>query len=216
MDFNTQRKAVAAVESFGRKYKILYPLCMLAVLCIALFCSAVRAVDMALSDDDGRFLGMNRTRNRRRKASESKARVSAPAEKRGFLRRAVSGILSLCFAVMVVPAGLEIVSFAASSVATADQLNIENGVLKGFSDKVKNDSDFNYANTLDIVNGEGDVSFSSVAPSAFYGNTVISSIDLTGVKSIGLDAFKNATSLTRVIIDGRDVTFSDRDRKSVV
>ncbi|MGN1416094.1 MAG: hypothetical protein ACI4XF_04585, partial [Oscillospiraceae bacterium] len=202
MDFNTQRKAVAAVEGFGRKYKIFYPLCMLAVLCIALFCSAVRAVDMALSDDDGHFLGMNRSHKKHKSARKHERTVPVSAEKRGFFRRAVSGLLAACFAVMVVPEGLEIVSFAASSTATESQLRIEDSVLKGFKDTL---TGYDYKKTLDVPAG----AWTEIGETAFQDVQYISSIDLTGVKHIGAQAFSGARSLTRVIIDGSQ--FSDAD-----
>lgn len=205
MDFNTQRKAVAAVEGFGKKYKIFYPLCMLAVLIISLFCSAVRAVDMALSDDDGHFLGMNRSHKKRKTAKKREKAAPVTAEKRGFLRRAVSGLLAACFAVMVVPEGLEIVTFAASSVATASQLKMspDGTTLLGFSDSLPNT--YNYKNTLDVPSG----TWTEIGETAFQGNKVISSIDLTGVSYVGANAFSGATSLTRVIIDGSQ--FQARD-----
>ncbi|MGN0695358.1 MAG: hypothetical protein ACI4J5_01185, partial [Oscillospiraceae bacterium] len=198
MDFNTQRKAVAAVEGFGKKYKIFYPLCMLAVLVISLFCSAVRAVDMALSDDDGHFLGMNRSHKKHKTAEKREKAAPANAEKRGFFRRALSGLLAACFAVMVVPSGLEIVSFAASGTATETQLKIstDKTTLQGFSDSLPNT--YNYKNTLDVPSG----TWTEIGETAFQGNKVISSIDLTGVSHVGTNAFSGATSLTRVIIDG--------------
>lgn len=202
MDFNTQRKAVAAVEGFGKRYKIFYPLCMLAVLCIALFCSAVRAVDMALSDDDGRFLGMNRSHKKRRTVHkrEKNAAVPVTAEKKGFFKRAVSGFLAFCFAVMVVPSGLEIVSFAANERYAADsQLDYSGGVLNGFKNLT---ADHTYKNTLDVPAPAG--KWTSIGENKFQGSSVISSIDLTGVQHIEAGAFKNTSSLTYVIIDVND------------
>lgn len=209
MDFNTQRKAVAAVESFGKKYKIFYPLCMLAVLCIALFCSAVRAVDMALSDDDGRFLGMNRSHRKRRKVHKHNSSAPVTAEKKGFFRRAVSGFIAVCFAVMVVPSGLEIVSFAAGSShapASETQLVVEDDTLKGFTNDI---SKTDYKNTYDITGSTvGTKSWTKIAAHAFENNAALSYIDLTGVTEIGEDAFKNASSLTRIIMDANDMVFT--------
>ncbi|MDD7428870.1 MAG: fibronectin type III domain-containing protein [Oscillospiraceae bacterium] len=210
MDFNTQRKAVAAVEGFGKKHKIFYPLCVLAVLCITLFCSAVRAVDMALSDDDGHFLGMNRSHKKHRTAQKREGSSPVTAEKKGFFRRAVSALLAACFAVMVVPEGLEIVSFAAGSshaAAVSGQLNVSSDTLQGFDPSI-DISD--YKNTLDVPAPDdiADKSWTKIAAHAFEGNAVISSIDLTGVSEIGEDAFKNAASLTRVIINGSDIVDS--------
>ena len=58
MDYNTQRKAVSAIDSFGRRHKLLLPLCLAAKLFTIIFCAIVRFFDMTLSDDKGRFLGI--------------------------------------------------------------------------------------------------------------------------------------------------------------
>lgn len=125
MDFKTQRKAVSAVEDFGKKYIIFYPVCILIRLLIAAFGSISRNVDMAFSDDRGRFLGMERRCSRHEKAErakekklrrteEKRIRRSEPRQRRGFFKRTLSAALSLAFAFMTMPAGLEIVSFAAA------------------------------------------------------------------------------------------------------
>ncbi len=63
MDFNTQRKIVRKLKETGKNPLLFLP-CLIAAAAVTAFMSAVRAVDMALSDKDGNFLGIKRREKR--------------------------------------------------------------------------------------------------------------------------------------------------------
>ena len=97
MDYNTQRKAVSAIDSFGRRHKLLLPLCLAAKLFTIIFCAIVRFFDMALSDDKGRFLGMDKKPRRDDIPEDAGEKKHIQLRHCPFIWRALSFTLALAF-----------------------------------------------------------------------------------------------------------------------
>lgn len=110
MDFNTQRKIVRRLEEAGKNPLLFLP-CLIAKYAVILFMSACRAVDMALSDSEGNFLGIKH-KQKAKKAygdvpvtgtdffSEKKPVRKAPLPFRPLWQRAMSLLLACAFVSM--------------------------------------------------------------------------------------------------------------------
>lgn len=142
MDFNTQRRIVKALEERGKKNFLLFLPCLAAKYIIIAVLSAARAADVALSDSKGRFLGIERSKKKRRVPYERELRemnalsaqpnaqdiqneIADPGyvydyvprkSSRPFWMRAVSGLLAAAFAFMLFPE----LSLPVSAQSTAD------------------------------------------------------------------------------------------------
>lgn len=121
MDFNTQRKIVRELEKKGRNPLLFLP-CFIAKYAVILVMSCCRAVDMALSDKEGRFLGMERKIRSGRdhgsvpvpdapiKADDAgfsqreRRRIKTELPYRSFGKRLASLALAFAFALMTFPA----------------------------------------------------------------------------------------------------------------
>lgn len=124
MDFNTQRKIVRRLEEAGKNPLLFLP-CLIAKYAVILFMSACRAVDMALSDSEGNFLGIKH-KQKAKKAygdvpvtdssffSERKPRRKAHLPFRPLWQRAMSLLLACAF-----------VSMSAEISAAADDTALE-------------------------------------------------------------------------------------------
>ncbi|MCI7766428.1 MAG: fibronectin type III domain-containing protein [Oscillospiraceae bacterium] len=112
MDFNTQRKIVKKLREKGKNPLLFIP-CLIAACAVVLFMSVCRAVDMALSDSEGNFLGIKRTRKVKRypaavpvpMPSESsfiskKSVKKSPLPFRPLWQRAMSLLLACAFVTM--------------------------------------------------------------------------------------------------------------------
>ncbi len=121
MDFNTQRKIVKALEEKGKNPLLFIP-CLIAKVIVIAVLSGLRAVDVALSDKDGNFLGIKRrqknisVRYEREMAKmaartersddfseRDKKRLRAKLPYRPLWMRAASAMLAAAFAFMIVP-----------------------------------------------------------------------------------------------------------------
>ncbi len=110
MDFNTQRKIVRRLEEAGENPLLFLP-CLIAKYAVILFMSACRAVDMALSDSEGNFLGIKREPKTKKAAqsvpvpetdffSEKKAARRPSLPFRPMWQRAMSLLLACAFVSM--------------------------------------------------------------------------------------------------------------------
>ena len=203
MDFNTQRRAVSAINGFAQRHKLLKPVCFIAKLAVILFCSAVRAVDMAFSDRNGNFLGMKPRPKKQPNYDIPERKKTVYIRKRPFIGRAVSLVMALAFAGMTIPMDMGMSVFAAANVI------IRGNALSGIA------ASYTYENPAMIETS--DLSgVTSVAASAFKNNANLAYADLTVLDMeggsadspiIGQDAFNGASSLTTVIIDAKSKQF---------
>lgn len=192
MDYNTQRKAVSAIDSFGRRHKLLLPLCLAAKLFTIIFCAIVRFFDMALSDDKGRFLGMDKKPRRDDIPEDAGEKKHIQLRHRPFIWRALSFTLALAFMFMIVPGGMEIQSFAAGGITITDD-----------GDHILDKTE--YTITGDVNLDPTDLAgITEIGDGAFMTNKdkgKLLTADLTGITKIGENAFRSAYSLTKVKLD---------------
>ncbi|MGN1107034.1 MAG: hypothetical protein ACI4RH_10305, partial [Huintestinicola sp.] len=124
MDFNTQRKIVKRLEEKGKNPFLFLP-CLIAKYAVILFMSACRAVDMALSDSEGNFLGIKRKQKAKKTYgdvpvtdnsffSEKKPERKAKLPFRPLWQRAMSLLLACAF-----------VSMSAEISAAADDMALQ-------------------------------------------------------------------------------------------
>lgn len=203
MDFNTQRRAVGAIDSFAKRHRLLRPVCAAVKVLVIAFCSLVRAIDMAFSDKNGNFLGIKHKssdkRQRIARAEGKKVRREYHAVKRPFFLRCVSAMLAVCFGFMIMPEGLAIPVFAAEL-----GVKVEGGVITGV------DGTFT-AYPGHVLSSDSD-SFTAVDENAFSTANHLTLVDLTsngaaGLVSIGDSAFANSSLTTvKLYFDTANVT----------
>lgn len=207
MDFNTQRRAVGAIDGFAKRHRLLRPVCAAIKVLVIAFCSFVRTIDMAFSDKNGNFLGIrHKSSDKRQKIARAegrRVRREYHAVKRPFFLRCISAMLAVCFGFMVMPKGLAMPVFAA-----APELVINSsGTIVGMNGSF--DTYPGYITT------EASDSFTKIAEGAFKGKTNLTSVDLrpnavtTGITYIG-DAAFSTSSLTAVhlYLNTGDITIS--------
>ena len=208
MDFETQRQAISAINRFSEKHKLLSPACAAAKAATAGFCSAVRFLDMSLSDSEGYFLGIKRDRKEKvRSFYVPEERVSLQMKPRGkpFGSRIVSAAAAFSFAFMILPPELAIVSGAAQAV-----IAVSDGTAVG----MKNSSAVTYRNTIKLTPGSfSKHGISTVSDGAFKGNSGIYSVDTvsSGISDIGSEAFASCGSLTEVYVSAADCIAFGKD-----
>ena len=191
MDYNTQRKAVSAIDSFGRRHKLLLPLCLAAKLFTIIFCAIVRFFDMTLSDDKGRFLGIESGKKPRSAGipEDTGEKKHIQLRHRPLIWRALSFTLALAFMFMIVPHGMEIRSFAAGITIT--DIN---------GDSILDTGEYNIGTTgcdLEASDFAG-AGITGIGEGAFANKGNIYTADLSNITKIGDNAFYGAYSLTRV------------------
>ncbi|MCR5166833.1 MAG: hypothetical protein K6C13_06435 [Oscillospiraceae bacterium] len=191
MDYNTQRKAVSAIDSFGRRHKLLLPLCLAAKLFTIIFCAIVRFFDMTLSDDKGRFLGIESGKKPRSAGipEDTGEKKHIQLRHRPLIWRALSFTLALAFMFMIVPHGMEIQSFAAGITIT--DIN---------GDSILDTGEYNIGTTgcdLEASDFAG-AGITGIGEGAFANKGNIYTADLSNITKIGDNAFYGAYSLTRV------------------
>lgn len=201
MDYNTQRKAVSAIDSFGRRHKLLLPLCFAAKLFTIIFCAIVRFFDMTLSDDKGRFLGIESGKKPRSAGipEDTGEKKHIQLRHRPLIWRALSFTLALAFMFMIVPRGMEIRSFAAGMTIVDD----------GYGDNVLKTGEINIGDdgfdlNASVVSGFGAIT--EIDDNAFMSLPLdqkgkLLTADLSNITRIGANAFNGAYSLTKVILN---------------
>lgn len=100
LDFNTKREILRNLREKRNKNKLLWLPCVIAELFVKFWYAVVCSVDMALSDKEGNFLGMKRSRAEKVKARKKDDIIHVHKPLWG---RLLSAVLAVSFVFMMVP-----------------------------------------------------------------------------------------------------------------
>lgn len=110
VNFETRKRILKKLSDSGKKNFLLFLPCLIASLFVKLYYFIVCHIDLALSDKEGNFLGIQTSEKAKAKKQDDIVYVKRP-----FLSRVLSAILTVAFAGTFLPA----VSFAASATVTS-------------------------------------------------------------------------------------------------
>lgn len=183
MNFYSQKKLIKTLKEKGKNPLLFLP-CLILRLIVTAFTAVFCAVDMALSDKKGNFLGIKRTpRSRKRSFDKELEELARRAEsspdnvpekregrsaaviRRPLWKRAAAGILAFAFAFMIVPE-IDISALSYSSGATYVQAAVPEITKSGYTGSVEmsllNELDLCKAYSSGVTNPNGyDVNISS-------------------------------------------------------
>ncbi len=145
LDFNTKREILRSLRDKRNKNKLLWLPCVIAELFVKLWYAVVCSVDMALSDKEGNFLGMKRSRAEKTKTrrKDDIIHVHKP-----LWSRIMSAVLAFSFVMMMIPdlGILDLDIFAANEVEEVGNSVIFDGVAYTLDPEISGDNYYYYKN----------------------------------------------------------------------
>ena len=100
LDFNTKKEILRSLRIKRSKNKLLWLPCVIAELFVKLWYAVVCSIDMALSDKNGNFLGMKRSKSEKVKSRKKDDIVNV---RKPFMCRILSAVLAFSFVFMMIP-----------------------------------------------------------------------------------------------------------------
>lgn len=117
LDFNKRKRILKKLSDTAERNVLLLIPCLIVAGLVKLFYHVVCNVDIALSDKNGNFLGIKR---RQMDKQPSRRQDDIVYVKHGFVKRAVSLVLSFAFVMMLVPTAFPTVDIFAAGWSAED------------------------------------------------------------------------------------------------
>ena len=145
LDFNTKKEILRSLREKRNRNKLLWLPCVIAELFVKLWYAVICSVDMALSDKEGNFLGMKRSRTEKVKTRKKDDIINVHKPLWG---RLLSAVLAVSFVFMMVPdlGILDFDVFAASEVEEVGNSVIFDGVAYTLDPEISGDNYYYYKN----------------------------------------------------------------------
>ncbi len=173
LDFNTKKEILRSLRAKRNKNKLLWLPCVIAELFVKLWYAVVCSIDMALSDKNGNFLGMKRSKTEKVKSRKKDDIVNVH---KPFGARVLSGVLAIAFVCMMMPelGLLNLNVYAATNYIGVDELVIGQCVDDTNSYYFKRDEYGDASNAtvsaISVTFANGCAQLSWTAPTGFESN----------------------------------------------